>query len=132
MLIKKAVTWNMKKPPSHSRRNTNPRTRNMLRLFLSHRYSTHPCVGDPVNHLRASGNMTIILSVPAVVGNWVIARNPILLNFRCPQITKVASDCELKGLAPAGGFSGAFRYASNRVSVNGADRSRRLCVAEID
>jgi hypothetical protein len=34
MWIKKAVTWNMKKPPSHSRSKTNPRTRNIVRLFL--------------------------------------------------------------------------------------------------
>ena len=35
MWIKNAVTWNTKNPPSHSRSKTNPRTRNILRLFLT-------------------------------------------------------------------------------------------------
>ena len=34
MWIKNAVTWNMKKPPSHSKSKTNPRARNIVRLFL--------------------------------------------------------------------------------------------------
>ena len=35
MWIKNAVTWNTKNPPSHSRSKTNPRTRNIVRLFLT-------------------------------------------------------------------------------------------------
>ena len=35
MWIKNAVTWNTKNPPSHSRSKTNPRTKNIVRLFLT-------------------------------------------------------------------------------------------------
>jgi hypothetical protein len=34
MWIKKAVTWNTKKPPSHSRSKTNPRPRNIVSLLI--------------------------------------------------------------------------------------------------
>jgi hypothetical protein len=50
MWIKNAVTWNMKKPPSHSKSKTNPRARNIVRLFLP-KMSNAFRVCDPIDCL---------------------------------------------------------------------------------
>jgi hypothetical protein len=50
MWIKNAVTWNMKKPPSHNKSNTNPIARNIVRLFLPKMFDAFR-VCDPINCL---------------------------------------------------------------------------------
>jgi hypothetical protein len=43
--MKNAVTWNTKKPPSHSKSKTNPRTRNILCLLLTASSIVRPSYG---------------------------------------------------------------------------------------
>jgi hypothetical protein len=65
MWIKNAVTWNTKNPPSHSRSKTNPRTRNIVRLFLTFDVDA---LGSEIRSTRllVTGDVTTASGVPAV------------------------------------------------------------------
>ena len=66
MWIKNAVTWNMKKPPSHNKSKTNPIARNIVRLFLPKMFDAFR-VCDPI---WANGDVTTVSGAPAVGNNF--------------------------------------------------------------
>jgi hypothetical protein len=87
MWIKKAVTWNTKKPPSHSRSKTNPRTRNIVILLTTYRCLMHFVPETRLTTCRPTGKWPQY-RVLLRGGGLNYRRRPVLRKVRCPRKTK--------------------------------------------